>query len=119
MPTSQFQYDGDLTSFHLWPLPFDSTIEPRVWADERVSEICESIVCVQVGADMNVMASNAWQAASLQYVAGLAPRKPQSLLQAVQADEYVTDRVSLWKDIWKPGNAVFRCGSLSPRGAGE
>ena len=54
------------------------------------------------------MASSMWQAASLQFVAGLGPRKAQSLLQAVQAQEFAHNRVSLWKDIWKPGNCVFR-----------
>jgi hypothetical protein len=56
------------------------------------------------------MASNVWQAASLPYVAGLGPRKAQSLLQAVQAEEFALNRVSLWNEIWKPGNAVFRSG---------
>lgn len=64
---------------------------------------------LQVGADINVMASNMWQASSLPFVAGLGPRKAQSLLQAVQTQECALNRVSLWKEIWKPGNVVFRC----------
>ena len=62
-----------------------------------------------MGADINVMASNMWQSASLPFVAGLGPRKAQALLQAVQAQEFALNRVSLWKEIWKPGNVVFRC----------
>lgn len=54
------------------------------------------------------MASNGWLAAMLPLVPGLGPRKAQSLLQAVQAQEFALTRISLWNDIWKPGNAVFR-----------
>lgn len=69
---------------------------------------------LQVGADINVMASETWQAASLPFVAGLGPRKAQALLQAVQSTEggYVHDRASLRKDVWKCGDTITRLASL-------
>jgi len=73
---------------------------------------------LQVGADINVMACNVWQAASLPYVAGLGLRKAHSLLQAVQAEEFAPNRVSLWQEIWKPGNTVFRCCAFPAMGGG-
>ena len=54
------------------------------------------------------MASNAWQASTLPFIAGLGPRKAQSLLQAVQKKEFALNRFSIWNEIWKPGNTVFR-----------
>ena len=63
---------------------------------------------VQVGADINLMASNTWQASTLSFIAGLGPRKAQSLLQAVQKKEFALNRFSIWNEIWKPGNTVFR-----------
>ena len=66
-----------------------------------------------MGVDINIMASNSWQAASLPYVAGLGPRKAHSLLQAVQADDLVLNRGALWNGTWKPGKAVFRCHTCS------
>lgn len=58
----------------------------------------------QVGADINVMAAYPWRASTLQYVAGLGPRKAQHMLKAIQNNgNGVVDRFSLYK---KDGDAA-------------
>lgn len=37
--------------------------------------------CQQVGVDINLAATNQWMASTLQFVAGLGPRKARALLQ--------------------------------------
>ena len=65
--------------------------------------------CVtQVGLDVNVVAHLAWQAAPLQFVAGLGPRKAQLLARAVQREEFVQSRSELYKGLGVLGKHVFR-----------
>lgn len=63
---------------------------------------------VQVGVDINLLAANSWMCPMLTFVPGLGPRKAQSLLNAMRAHEFALNRISIWKEIWKPGNCVFR-----------
>ncbi|KAK9828928.1 hypothetical protein WJX72_002842 [[Myrmecia] bisecta] len=65
----------------------------------------------QVGVDINAAASHPWLAHSLQYVAGLGPRKAMALLRAVQRNEHVVSRHDMWSSLGVLGNRVFRnCG---------
>jgi transcription elongation factor SPT6 len=63
---------------------------------------------MKVGADINLMATNAWQSPPLEFVAGLGPRKARALLEAVQREGHVESRHQLWKDLGVLGNRVFR-----------
>ena len=63
---------------------------------------------MQVGLDINVVAHSAWQAAPLQFVAGLGPRKAQLLSRAVQREEVVQTRSDLYKGLGILGKHVFR-----------
>ncbi|BDA45673.1 Transcription elongation factor SPT6 [Coccomyxa sp. Obi] len=62
----------------------------------------------QVGVDLNRVALNTWQAAPLQFVAGLGPRKAQALLRAVQRVQSVESRFALWEELGLLGRNVFR-----------
>ncbi|CAL8470742.1 g10284 [Coccomyxa elongata] len=62
----------------------------------------------QVGVDLNRVAVNTWQAAPLQFVAGLGPRKAQALLRAVQRVQSVESRFALWEELGLLGRNVFR-----------
>ncbi len=63
---------------------------------------------IQVGVDLNRVAVNTWQAAPLQFVAGLGPRKAQALLRAVQRVQSVESRFALWEELGLLGRNVFR-----------
>ena len=60
--------------------------------------------------DINRAAHSAWQAAPLQFVAGLGPRKAQALLRAVQREGAVATRYAMWNELQVLGKCVFRCG---------
>jgi len=62
-----------------------------LWAGVQVMV---SAVC-QVGADINQMASAPWRAHTLQFVAGLGPRKAAALLRAVQVRRLPAECVEL------------------------
>ncbi len=49
----------------------------------RVMQVMVTAVC-QVGGDINAMAAQPWRSPTLQFVAGLGPRKAAALLKAVQ-----------------------------------
>ena len=63
---------------------------------------------MQVGLDINVVSHSTWQAAPLQFVAGLGPRKAQLLSRAVQREEFVQSRSDLYKGLGVLGKHVFR-----------
>ncbi len=64
---------------------------------------------VQVGVDLNRVAQNSWQAAPLQFLAGLGPRKAQALIRAVQREQHVLTRHDVWEELRLLGRTVFRC----------
>ena len=59
--------------------------------------------------DINRVAHSAWQAAPLQFVAGLGPRKAQALLRAAGREEGVASRYTMWNELGVMGKCVFRC----------
>lgn len=61
-----------------------------------------------MGVDINRVAASAWQAAPLQFVAGLGPRKAQALLRAAGREEGVASRYVLWNELRVLGRCVFR-----------
>lgn len=65
--------------------------------------------CVQVGVDINRVAHNTWQAAPLQFVAGLGPRKAQALLRTVQREQHMTTRLDMWQEFGVLDKKVFKC----------
>lgn len=64
---------------------------------------------MQVGVDLNRVAQNSWQAAPLQFLAGLGPRKAQALIRAVQREQHVLTRHDVWEELRLLGRTVFRC----------
>lgn len=68
-----------------------------------------SIDLAQVGLDINVVAHSAWQAAPLQFIAGLGLRKAQLLTRTVQREQFLQTRLSLYKNLKVMDKTVFRC----------
>lgn len=74
----------------------------------------------QVGVDVNAAAASPWRAPPLAFVAGLGPRKAQTLLRAVMREKGVQARSDLWRRPNDPdlaplaifGRCVFRCGAF-------
>ena len=61
-----------------------------------------------MGLDLNVVAHMTWQAAPLQFVAGLGPRKAQLLARTAQREQFVHTRLFLFRELGILGKAVFR-----------
>ena len=55
-----------------------------------------------------MVAHMAWQAALLQFVAGLGPRKAQLLARTAQREQFVHTRLFLFRELGILGKAVFR-----------
>lgn len=72
-----------------------------------LKEVCDC-ECVQVGVDINRVTHSTWEAATLQFVAGLGPRKAQALIRAVQKNEGVPSRFNMWRELGVLGKVVFR-----------
>ena len=62
-----------------------------------------------------MVAHMAWQAAPLQFVAGLGPRKAQLLARTAQREQFVHTRLFLFRELGILGKAVFRQSSLQDK----